>query len=291
MPLLSPQRRAVLSDRLWAALITLIYHGLRLLPARVASNAGERLSRRLGPAHNPLSDRAAFENLRRIRPEDPESGRAETVARMWGQVGRLQAETAVIDRMWDSAAITVHNGASVQGALRTGRPIVFVFAHLGNWELLAIAAQRLGAALNVVYEFLPDRFELELALRARSRLGYRLIPPNRAGVRQMLAALGRREAIALAIDEFKEGNVIAPPFGRPPRTGTNAEFAAKLARRFDAPVIPAFCVRTAPFEFALRFHDPLERPSAPELRALCESWIRAHPEQWYMLPRLRLPPA
>ena len=288
MPLLSPQRRARLADSLWAAFITLVYHALRLLPARVASNAGERLSRRIGPAHNPGSDRAAKENLRRIRPEDEESGRTEAVARMWGLVGRLQAETAVIDRMWSAAQISVRNEASVLRTLATKRPIVFVFAHLGNWELLAIAAQRLGTVLNVVYEFLPERFELELALRARASLGYRLIPPNRAGVRQMLAALGRREAVALAIDEFKGGNVIAPPLGRPPRAGSNAEFAAKLARRFEALVIPAYCLRSAPFAFELTFLEPLERPDAAQLNALCETWIRAHAEQWYMLPRLRI---
>src|SRR6185295_19758448 len=131
MPLSCPERRAQIADRLWAAFITLVYHALRLLPARVASGAGDRLSRRIGPAHNPLSDRAAREYLRRIRPGDPESGRAGAVARMWGHVGRVQAETAVIDRMWDSAAITVHNGAAVERAARAKRPIVFVFAHLG----------------------------------------------------------------------------------------------------------------------------------------------------------------
>ncbi len=287
MPLLSPERKARLADGLWAALITAIFYALKLFPARAASAAGEFLGRRMGQSHHPDATRAAMDNLRRLRPDDPESGRAAAVARMWGHVGRLQAETAVIDRMWDSTAIAVHNEESVQRALRSGRPIVFVFAHLGNWELLAIAGQRMGVELNVVYELLPERFELELALRARAGLGYRLIPPNRAGVRQMLAALGRREAVALAIDEYKDGNVIAPPFGRPPRRGTNASFAAKLARQFNALVVPASCLRTGPFAFSIRFLDPLEPPAADALEALCESWIRADPEQWYMLPRLR----
>ena len=288
MPLLSPRRKAQLAEGLWAAFIRMIYHALRLLPARLASDAGDRLSRRVGPAHNLNSARAALENLRYLRPDYPEAELAPAADRMWGYIGRVQAETPVLDRMWRSAGITVENGESVLGVLRERRPIVFVFLHLGNWELLAIAAQRLGATLNVVYEFLPDRFELELALRARAHLGYRLIPPNRTGVRQMLTALERGEAVALAIDEFKDDNVIAPPFGRPPRADSNARFAAKLARRFDAPVIAAYCVRTAPFEFSLNFEDPLERPAPEQLDALCESWIRAHLEQWYMLPRLRL---
>jgi Kdo2-lipid IVA lauroyltransferase/acyltransferase len=288
MPLLSPQRRAQLVEYLWGLLTTLLFHLLRLLPPRTASDLGERLSRRIGPAHNPNSDRSAYESLRLIRPHDPESGRAEAVARMWGHVGRVQGEICVIDRMWDSAPITMVNEEAVRCVVAQHRPVVFVFAHLGNWELLAIAAVKLGLTLNVVYEMLPERYELELSMRARRGLGYRLIAPTRAGLRQMLAALGHGEAVGIAIDEFKRGNVVAPPFGRQSRPDSNARLASRLARRFDAPLIPACCVRTAPFAFTITVYDPLERPSAAELEALCESWIRAHPEQWYMLPRMRL---
>lgn len=276
-----------LGDRLWSALLTPAFHCLRLCPPRLASDTGERLGLRFGRSRSPLSTIAARENLRRIRPEMPEARLDAAIDRMWGNTGRLQAETAVIDRMWDRARIEVHGTEHVARALRSRRPLVFVFPHLGNWELLAIAAQRLGVMLNVVYELLPDRFELELALKARARLGYRLIRPDRRGTREMLAALGRGEAVGLAIDEFKDGNVIAPPFGRPPRSDTNARFAAKLSRRFGAPVIPAYCARTAPFAFSLRFLEPLEQPGAEALDALCEGWIREHAEQWYMLPRLR----
>ena len=283
MPLLSPERR----ESLWSWITTFFFHVLRLLPPRRASGLGEFLSRRLSPLHNPNSDRSARLTLRLIRPDDPESGRAEAVARAWGHVGRVQGEICTLERMWDAAPIRMVNEEVVRRAVAQRRPVVFVFAHLGNWELLAIAAVKLGLKLNVVYELLPERYELELSMRARRDLGYRLIEPTRAGLREMLAALGRGEAVGIAIDEFKRGNVTAPPFGRPPRGDSNARLAARLARRFDAPVIPACCVRTGPFAFTITVYDALERPSAAELEALCEGWIRAHPEQWYMLPRMR----
>jgi len=288
MPPLPPRRRAQLAECLWSLLTTFFFHVLRLLPPRMASDLGERLARRIGPVQNPNSERSAYQSLRLIRPDDPESGRAGAVARMWGHVGRVQGEICTIDRMWDSAPITMVNEEVVRRAVAQRRPVVFVFAHLGNWELLAVAAVRLGLKLNVVYELLPERYELELSMRARRGLGYRLIAPTRAGLREMLAALGRGEAVGIAIDEFKHGNVAAPPFGRPPRSDSNARLAARLAARFDAPVIPACCLRTAPFAFTITVYDALERPSAAELEALCEGWIRAHLEQWYMLPRMRL---
>jgi KDO2-lipid IV(A) lauroyltransferase len=287
MALISPRRRAQLADGAWALFIRGVYHFLRLLPPRLASDTGAWLSRRVGPAHNPNSARAALENLRRIRPDFSADERARAADRMWEHIGRVQAEMAVIERMWDNAAITIRNGDCVRRAVASGRPILFVFAHLGNWELLAIGAQRLGARVPSVYEELPDRFELDLVQRSRRRIGHRVISPDRAGLIALLGSMRRNEAVGLAIDEFKNGNVIAPSLGRPPRRDTNACLVESLARRFGAIVIPVHCLRSGVFEFVLDVLDPLERPSAAELDALCESWIRAHPEQWYMLPRLR----
>jgi KDO2-lipid IV(A) lauroyltransferase len=288
MPFLPPQRLAQLGDKLWSLFIVFAYHLFRLFPPRFVSDLGERLGRRYGPSRSPGSTREAIANLRHIRPDYSEVQLADAVVRMWGQIGRVQAETAVMERMWESAAITTQIGDAVLPAVKTGRPIIFVFPHLGNWELLAILAKRLGAAIPVVYEILPDRNELELVQRSRRRIGLVVITPDRDGLISLLGALRRGKAVGLGIDEFKGGNVIAPSLGRAPRRDTNARLIESLARRFDALVIPAYCLRTAPFAFTLTVLDPLERPSAGQLDALCESWIKANPEQWYMLPRLRL---
>lgn len=290
MPFLPRQRLAQLGDKLWSEFIVLAYHVFRCLPPRFVSDLGERLGRRFGPSRSPGATREAIANLRHIRPDYSEAQLAEAVVRMWGQIGRVQAETAVMERIWDSGAVTVRNGDIVRSAVQSQRPLIFVFPHLGNWELLAIGAQHLGATIPSVYEILPDRHEFELVQRSRRRIGHTVIAPDRDGLITLLGALRRGEAVGLGIDEYKNGNVIAPSFGRPPRTDTNVRLIESLARRFGAMVIPTYCLRTAPFEFVLTVLDPLERPSAGQLDALCESWIKANPEQWYMLPRLRLPP-
>jgi KDO2-lipid IV(A) lauroyltransferase len=287
VPLISAQRWNRIGDWVWSALLPALYFVIRRFSARGASDMGERLGLRFGRSRSPLSTLAALENLRRIRPDYSEAQREEAVQRMWGQIGRVQAETVVIERVWDSGAITVRGAEIVPRALQAKRPIIFVFPHLGNWELLAILAQHLGAAVPSVYEVLPDRVEFELVQRSRRRIGHKVIAPDRDGLIALLGAMKRGEAVGLGIDEFKGGNVIAPSFGRPPRHDTNVRLVESLARRFDALVIPAYCQRTAPFAFLLTVLEPLERPTAAQLDALCEGWIRAHPEQWYMLPRLR----
>jgi KDO2-lipid IV(A) lauroyltransferase len=275
-----------LRDPFWGAVNHVTYRVLRLLPAHAVSWVGKQLGLAAGRYRLPEVTARAQRNLARIRPDLTAEERAGAIARMWEHVGRTIAEIAVIERVFDGARITVENGAALRAALQPRRPALLVFAHLGNWELLAAVAQQYGARLNVVFELLRNRFERSLAERSRRRLGYRLISPDRRGVREMIGALRRGEALGLAMDEFRHGNVIAPSFGRPLPARCNLRYAAKLAREFDAALVAGYCLRTAPLEFRIVCHGPIERPGAEELNALCESWIRAHPEQWYMLHRL-----
>jgi KDO2-lipid IV(A) lauroyltransferase len=273
-------------DPLWGALYHAVYHAIGWLPCGAASNLGAQL----GLAEGGLRSAALQPRMERclsvIRSELPPSHRASIVREMWRNVGRVHAEMAVLDRLWEAATVTLVNARALRNAHLDGRPIVFVFSHLGNWEMLAVAVQREGVALNVVYEELHNRFEKRLAERSRRKLGYRLIPPTRRGAREIYAALRRHEAVALAMDEFKDGDVIAPAFGRPLPEACNIAYAVRLARRFNAIIVPAYCVRTGPLAFTLTFLDKLTNPDTALLNALCESWIRAHPEQWYMLWRL-----
>jgi KDO2-lipid IV(A) lauroyltransferase len=277
-----------LRDPFWGALDYATYHALRLLPTGTASDIGRRLGLAAGRFRFPDLTARSDRNLSLIRPDLTPPARAEIVQQMWANVGRIIAEMPVLDRLWDSAQITLVNEQSVLGPLRARRPIVCLFPHLGNWEMLAYPLQRLGAVLNVVYEFRRSRFERRLAASARRRIGYRLVAPSRQGVREMFAALKRREVVMLAIDEFKHGNVIAPAFGRALPRDSNIRYALKLARRFSAAILPCLCVRTSPLAFRLSFLDEMINPTPAELNALGESWIRAHPEQWYMLHRLHM---
>lgn len=283
----NPKTAYWIRDPLWGALYHVIYCLLRWLPCRTASAWGARLGLLEGRLRLAALRPRVGRCLSAIRPDLPAQQYPSIYRELWQNVGRAHAEMAVLDRLWDAAAVTVVNAKALREARLSGRPIVFVFSHLGNWELLAIAVRREGITLNVVYENLRNRFENRLARRSRRKLGYRLIPPTRPGVREIYAALERREAVAVAIDEFKDGNVTAPAFGRHLPKTSNLSYAIRLTRRFDAILLPAYCVRTGPQAFTLTFLDGTANADVPLLNALCESWIRAHPEQWYMLWRVQ----
>lgn len=178
----------------------------------------------------------------------------------------------------------------IDEALALGRGLVFLTPHMGGFELTAQAyAQRYGARSPITVMYRPARHrwlrELEEAARARAALA--TAPASIAGVRQMLRALKRGEAVGLLPDQVPpEGmGVWADFFGAPAYTMT---LAARLALHAGAPVVLACCERLpAGRGFRLRLSRlsealPLddERAQAAVINRAMESLIRLCPQQY-----------
>ncbi len=121
----------------------------------------------------------------------------------------------------------------IEAAHAAGRGIVFLTPHLGAFEVTAQGyAERYGAVHPVTVLYRPARKAWLRALvdTARGRPGLSAAPATLAGVRQMIRALRRGEAVGLLPDQVPpEGmGVWAPFFGRPAYTMT---LAARLAQQ------------------------------------------------------------
>ena len=129
-------------------------------------------------------------------------------------------------------ALARRRAASTQALGAQGRGIVFLTPHLGCFEVTAQAyAERCGALgpMTVLYRPARKAVAARLVDAARARPGLATAPATLAGVRQMMRALRRGEAVGLLPDQVPpEGmGVWAPFFGRPAYTMT---LAARLRR-------------------------------------------------------------
>ena len=183
---------------------------------------------------------------------------------------------------------------SALAALARGEAVLFLTPHLGCFE---IAAQYAAAhtPITVLYRS-PKLGWLEPLMReGRSRRNVRLAPANRSGVRELFAALRRREAIGLLPDHVPgegEGEW-AQYFGRPAYTMT---LAARLAERDDLRCYLAYAKRLprgAGYTLSVRPLPealPGERATRRLNRAL-EGLVRECPGQYlwaynrYKIPR------
>jgi KDO2-lipid IV(A) lauroyltransferase len=178
----------------------------------------------------------------------------------------------------------------IDEALAQGRGLVFLTPHMGSFEITAQAyAQRFGAQQPITVMYRPARYrmlrELEEAARARPALA--TAPASVGGVRQMMRALKRGEAVGLLPDQVPpEGmGVWAAFFGAPAYTMT---LAARLALQAGAPVVLAWCERLPAgqgFHLRLsRLAEPLprndEQGQAEVINRAMESLIRQCPQQY-----------
>jgi KDO2-lipid IV(A) lauroyltransferase len=248
---------------------------------------------------------------RRFKANVAQAGLApEDARRAIGEAGRLLME---LPRLWarpaDEAILPLvrWEGAEViESALAHGRGVVFLTPHLGCFEVTAQAyAERFGPAsapVTVLYRPARKPWLRPMVETSRQRPHLSTAPATLAGVRQMLRALRRGEAVGLLPDQVPpEGlGVWAPFFGQPAYTMT---LAARLVQQTGAVPLTiwgerlqhgrGYVVRVAAFEEALPPEGAAQAESAAVVNRTMERLIRQKPQQYlwgydrYKAPRSR----
>jgi KDO2-lipid IV(A) lauroyltransferase len=181
----------------------------------------------------------------------------------------------------------------VEAALERGRGIVILTPHLGCFEITA-QCYALRHPITVLYRRPRKRFLEPLLIAGRARPTLHLAPADRSGVRLLLKALQRGEAVGMLPDQaprFGEG-VWADFFGRPAYTMT---LAGRLAVSTGAQVVLVFAERL-PAGRGFRVHfapgpaaggdESFERRMNRALEAL----ILKHPAQYlWAYDRYKMP--
>ncbi|MFW5908628.1 MAG: lysophospholipid acyltransferase family protein [Desulfosalsimonas sp.] len=182
---------------------------------------------------------------------------------------------------------------NLHAAMRGKKGVLVFTAHIGNWELLMIAAARIGFPISATYRplaFRPlDRFFREV----RSRNGAQLLPKKYA-MRKVLHNLRDNKLVGMMLDQNArrfEG-VTVDFFGKP--ASTNKALAI-LSRETGTPVVPMFLVREQGY-FLVECGPELPRirsknkardiEDATRLyNKVIEDIIRRYPEQWFWVHR------
>jgi len=231
---------------------------------------------------SPTYRRHLRENLRRAGYPDASVRRAAIA-----HAGRMLAETPA---MWlrpqdEVAALVreVHGLEAAFAARDAGKALLFLTPHMGCFEIAAQYASH-RVPITVLYRAPKMRWLEPLMHEGRSRGSVRLVPADNRGVREMLLALKRGEAVGFLPDQVPgegEGEW-ADFFGRRAYTMT---LAARLAGREGVLCFLAYAKRLprgAGYAIAIRPYpesDPRENPIRRLNRAL-EALVRECPEQY-----------
>lgn len=236
--------------------------------------------------HWAAADRAAVTaNLSILRGSEPS---AEQVREVFLNFGRYLVEFFTMHRVREPAA-AVSGAEHLVEIRRRQRGAIMLAAHLGNWELGAVALRRMGLPLTVVALEHGHPQTTRLFDRQRRRCGLEVVPLGAHAARHCLQRLREGRMIGLLGDrEFGGNGVTAMLRGR---TMVLPKGPAVLSVRAQAPVVPTFLIREGPWAFRLCIEPPLwpDRSGRRSVESMTqrfaevlERYLTRYPEQWLM---------
>jgi Kdo2-lipid IVA lauroyltransferase/acyltransferase len=268
-------------------------------PDRFADRIG-RLMARLGP--HLREHRVGRANLAAAYPDKSPAEIEEILRGVWTNLGQVVAEYPHLDRMWDynvasRSGTRIENwDEAIDRLLRlreAGKPVLVFAAHLGNWELPALAAAAVGVRAAVLYRA-PNIGDVAAAVRDIRAQGMgELIPTGITAAARCAAAIERGTSVAMLVDQHFSRGVEVEFFGR--RCLANS-LIARLARQYECPIHGTRVIRTPGHRFRIDLTEPITPPRAADGRidlkgcmqvitSVVERWVREYPEQWLWLHR------
>ena len=222
---------------------------------------------------------------------------------MWDNIGRTFAEYAHVKELMNFSTEKLHAGEIIMDDCTAAllrqlgsdtRGALLFAAHLGNWEIPAMAAQVIGRDIALIYKRQPSSRMTDALVGIRSLFAARLVEATPTAPRDIFKLLQQGWLVGMLVDQYFASGVNVSFFGK---TCMVNPIMARLARRQDWPIYGARTVRLPDQRHRFELVGPLDCPRDPQGRidvqattqqivSLVESWIREHPEQWMWLHRL-----
>jgi KDO2-lipid IV(A) lauroyltransferase len=269
---------------------------VRRLPLRVAAGLGGMLGRlwaELDRRHVAI----AVDNMRHAFPEWEEVRLQRTARGVYTHFGKVLFEMLWLrgrspEQIRDLFDVVGHEHAAA--AVDAGRGVVYPTAHVGNWEMTALAHSLSVRPFGVVARHL-DNPALETRLRQlREQTGNTVIYKKKA-LSQILKILRGGGGVGILVDQNvqEKDGIFVDFFGRPACATT---VTAALAVKTGCALVYGHTRRLADGRYQLIYEPgPSCSPSGDRQRDIAwltqqiahrtEDWVREVPEQWLWMHR------
>jgi KDO2-lipid IV(A) lauroyltransferase len=263
---------------------------------RIPLSARVWFFRRLGELAYVLDERhrrIALRNLAIAFPEREEKGRKKIARAAFRHVGTVLAEFSFIpklNRQKIEKYIWIEGLEHFRKAKEKKRGILFLTAHFGNWEWMAVSFPLLtGQPAAGVFRPIDNPFLERMVGRLRSWTGNQGIPKQKA-MGRILRVLKEGGTVGILLDQnvaWQEG-VFVKYFGEWACTN---EGLALLALKTGAAVLPGFNIRQPDGRYRVVFEPEINlirtgdkehdvQANTELFTGVIERYVREYPEQW-----------
>lgn len=279
------QRRSKSGGRVLAGLSNAFFGIARALPLNAASNFGGFVGRSLGMTL--MKDRNIARNLMIAFPNLSAAERDRLMAGIADNLGRVIAEMPHLEAFRNG---TQNTRIDIEGLdyLPKSGPCVFVGGHLSNWEMGVIALCKHLGGLNTLYSPIGVAAVDQQLQFFRAKTGANYLERNRSSLRTIFDDMESGRSVAMLIDQRVATGPTVNFFGRP---ALASSLPARLAMRFNVPIVPVDGSRLTPHHFVVRLHEPIrpdehpaesrEQDMTQAMMTAIEAIVRRSPDVWF----------
>jgi KDO2-lipid IV(A) lauroyltransferase len=268
-------------------------------PIKTANLFG-RIAGLIGPLTR--EQRIARANLIAAFPEKSPEEIETILAGVWDNLGRLGAEFAHLDHIWQHDPAFPER-SRIEIGPRThelfaqlrldGKPALIFAGHLGNWELPAVAAVAHGLDAAILFRRPNSASANRIIEEIRAVKMGALITAGRDAPLRMAEALRNGQHVAILVDQYFSNGVEVTFFGR--KTKANPTLA-RLLRQIECPIHGVRIIRLPGHRFRAELSEELTpvrdasgqvdvQGTMQAITSVVEGWIREYPDQWLWLHR------
>lgn len=174
--------------------------------------------------------------------------------------------------------------------LKREESVLFLTAHLGNWEWGLALAKGLQIPLVGIVKRVRSKTLQNLMTKFREKFGVQLVWEENS-MDALQKAFATKKSVVVVLDQY-----MGPPIGVKVnffnRGAGTMKALAILAKRYKKDVVPVFFYRKSPFQMEAQFLPALKWQEVENLNLetqvytyIIESAILRHPEQWFWIHR------
>jgi KDO2-lipid IV(A) lauroyltransferase len=248
-------------------------------------------------------DRIGRENLKAAFPDKSPEEIEKILAGVWDNLGRLGAEFAHLDHIWDYDVDHPEKPSRIEFGARTkqlfdslrddGKPAIFFASHFGNWELPALGAVAHGLDCAILFRR-PNSEAADRAIeKTRAVKMGTLVAAGRDAPLRLGQALQNGQHVAMLVDQWFTNGVDVTFFGR--KTKANPTLA-RLVRLVECPIHGVRIIRLPNHRFRAEVTEEVKpvrdadgnidiQGTMQAVTSVIEGWVREYPEQWLWLHR------
>lgn len=261
---------------------------LRLPYERRVPFFGKVISHLVGPVAG--YRRRAIKHIAKIYPDLAPEAQQALAKQCLDNMGRSLIESYSTMEFFDRAKHTPMTGPGVQvleEATERGQAVILVTGHFGNYEAARAAMVHKGYTIGAIYRFMANPYFNKHYVKALHAFGGPGFPQGKRGTGAAVRHLRDGGKLVLLFDQHVMDAPVLNFLGYPARTATSA---AQLALKYNAILLPYYAIRQPDgLTFEAVFEEPIPHSDAVTMtnamNASLEARIRAHPEQWFWVPR------